>query len=1208
MGLTKDQEKVQNIRNKNMLVSAAAGSGKTFVLVKRIISMILNDKVDVDQILVVTFTTAAAAEMKERIRQAIDQVVAAGDATAFVRRQATLVHNAQIRTIDSFCSWVVKNYFYEIDQDPSFRTDTKGELKVIGEEILDDLIAERLEAKDPDFINLVDAYMEKNKLDKLKEKVFALYNKAMSFPWPGEWYDSLLSSYNVSSIEELEHSPLVEAIWGYTNQVLSAAVKDLTAGGAFFDANEPDHPNRTFLAEDLSISVALQEAKSYTDRYLICSNMSFSRWSTKKYKEIAPEEAAHIKEVRDKYKGLLQGLASEYYFLDIEGLFDSLKYTGNQARTLIDLTREYSGRLLAEKNKRNLYDFSDIEHMALYILRDQDSPSHDKRPVAQELSGHFRQVMVDEYQDSNQLQEAILTAVSQDNNYFTVGDVKQSIYAFRQVSPDLFREKLDSYPKEDLPDNKSIRVDLDMNFRSRGQVLEFCNRIFKPLMQMDVGKVAYDEDATLKTGALDYPDCGSQFEPEVLVLNADSQAIKEIDSKADALEAAMVAGKIASMKKSGFTVTDKDSDNNPFMREMRYSDVAILLNSTKTDAGAFVDALSAAGIPAFVQEEQGFFDQTEILDLLAMLQVIDNPYNDIPLASVLTSKMFDFSSEKLAQIRAAFPELSFHDCIFNYHQANPDDSQVGHFIELLTLFRDQMVDKTIHEMISLILDSTGYGTYVRALPMGKRAMGNINRLYDEAVAFEATNYRGLSGFVSYINGLKTYNYEVGLAKDFGENDDAVRIMTIHKSKGLEFPIVFLSRTGKSLSSKGEVMDYDEELGLALDYRNPDLKACYKTPFANIVRCKNKISYLGERMRVLYVALTRAKEKLIITGHLKPKKDQSIWDKLEGFKGETGQLGFFSKISSDSFLEWVLRALNAGPEKYSLTVVDCRDFVVDRVTEAVETKTLKESLLLKASQSKPEEGKPIADSLKNDYQGLVENKYHSKYSVSELKHAAMEEQYAEEDGKPLFLNPENQVPDFILQQEHKFDTAFDETKTDKDSKVPAGALYGTAMHRFMECFDFAREDFASSFEKQLAYMKQARLLPESQQKLLNYKKLEKFIATDICFRMHEAALTESLYKEQPFVFSAPVSQLFEGEEGSQEVLIQGIIDVFFKERDGIVLLDYKTDRVDEASELVLRYEKQLLLYRDAIFKAYRVPVKEILIYSFCLDETISLGDL
>ncbi len=1204
MGLTKDQEKVQNTRNKNMLVSAAAGSGKTFVLVKRIISMILEDGVDVDQILVVTFTNAAAAEMKERIRQAIDKAVAAGSASARVRRQATLVHNAQIRTIDSFCSWLVKNYFYEIDQDPGFRTDTKGELKVIGDQVLSDLISEKIEAGDQEFLNLADAYMEKNKLDKLKDKIFALYSKAMSFPWPDEWYDSLLTATSFENTQKLEESDLVKAIRAYTNQVLATAIKELEAGVEFFTNNEPDHPNGTKMAEDLAFCIALRDADTFSDCYLVCSSLSFSNWSTKKYKNIAEAEGARFKAIRDKYKDLLKGLARDFYFMDLEDFFQAISYTGKQTKALVELTREYAKRLDMEKKKRNLYDFADIEHMALDILRYKDQREHGKRPVALELAGHFKEVMVDEYQDSNQLQEAILTAVSQDNNYFTVGDIKQSIYAFRQVSPDLFREKLTTYPKEDSQGEKSLRVDLDMNFRSRSQVLDFCNQVFEPLMQVEVGKVAYDQDAKLKTGALGYEECGDSFDPEILILDADSAAVKEIESRADALEAAMVARKIVSMKKEGFRVTDKDPDDNTFLRPMRYSDIAILLNSTKTDAGAFVEALTQEGIPSFVQEEQGFFNQTEIVDLLSMLMTLDNPYNDIPLAAVLTSQMYGFSSDKLAAIRAAYPEGSFHDAIFAYHDSHEEDQQVTHFVDQLTYFRDQMVDRPIHEMISLILDATGYETYVRALPMGKRAAHNIDRLYDEAVAFEASNYRGLSGFVSYIKGLQTYNYEVGLAKDFGENDDAVRIMTIHKSKGLEFPIVFLSRAGKGLIGKGETIDYDEDLGLALEYRNPDLKLCYKTPYVNMVRTKNKISYLGERMRVLYVALTRAKEKLIITGHLTPNKNQTSLEKLESFKGETGQLDFLTRISADSFLEWVLRALYASSVEVQTRLISCQDFVIDQVRDMVEVRAIKESLLKLVEECDTSLGLSIAAGLAKDNSRQDVAKYHSKYSVSELKHAAMEDQY-DEEGRPDFLNndEESLVPDFILEEAVKEEAPRDKAK----AQTPAGALYGTAMHRFMECFDFARDDYASSFKDQLDYIKGAGLLPKSQGRLLSQAKLKKFLTTDTAERMHKAASLGLLYKEQPFVFSAPVSALFAGEESRQEVLVQGIIDVFFKEDDGIVLLDYKTDRVDEAAELVLRYERQLLLYRDAIFKAYHIPVKEILIYSFCLDETISIGD-
>jgi len=1197
VGLTEEQLKVRDTRNKNMLVSAAAGSGKTFVLVERIISEILdkNNGVDVDRILVVTFTTAAAAEMKERIRVAIDKAVAEDSDNQRIRAQATLVHNAQIRTIDSFCNWIVKNYFYEIEIEPSYRVGTTGELKMLSDEVFKDLLDKKLEEADPDFKLLADAYISGRNVDSLKKMVFDLHEKASSFAWPMEWYDNSLRLYDIDSVETLMKSEFIKELYAYANSNLEGVIKRLSQIVNLYTESSKD---KLVFLSDLDYLKAIYEADNYIDKRILLSNYKPDKLYTQK-SPLNPEELEKAKDLRDKYKNLIKSLYEDFFNMDIQELFDGMMFIKRQATALIDFTKEYSNNLLEAKKKKNIFDFNDVEHMALEILRNKDSKEHEKRPVAIELSNHFKEVMVDEYQDSNELQEQILTAVCSEDNYFTVGDVKQSIYAFRQASPQLFIDKLYSYPMDDS--SQSIRVDLDKNFRSRGQVLDFCNQIFRPLMQPDMGGVRYDSNAELKVGDEGFVGEPKDYESEIIIAAQESGMMRHMNiDNADELEALVVAKRIKELLASNFMVSAKGTDGRT-LRPMKLSDVVILMRAVTGHADKYISALKDSGIPAYVAEAKGFFEREEIETVLSMLSVIDNPFNDIPLAAVLHSPMFGFSSNRLAQIRATDKESSLFVCLKAYFEAH-QSKDIRHFLYLLDKFRNAAVDTPIHEMIEMVLASTGYGLYVSALPMGKMAKANLEKLVDEAIDFESTSFKGLSRFVNYIEGLKSYDEDLGIAKTVGENDNAVRIMTIHKSKGLEFPVCFVCGMGRKFKEESGLFSYDDKLGLSLNYRNPYNRITLKTPSYNLFRKRVNVNEKGELLRILYVAFTRPVDKLIITAAIKPTGKQSVADIVDSYRASGVVLDHYTKEKAGSSIELVLRALDASAVSYNRSIVDCAKLFVDEVEKTI-VKEQTRRLIEEIRNTPIDENEDIiANTISFKYAAEADSKYKNKYSVSEIKHQAMEQTFRfNEDAAPAFIHNEDEsyVPSFISRQFTHEDSA-------KDVKVPYGALYGTAMHRFMECFDFAREDFESSFDEQLNYITQIQSMAQEELERLNTQKLKIFFESEIADRMSKAALNGKLYKEKPFVYGSDGNSLFGDESAATEmILVQGIIDVFFEEEDGIVLLDYKTDRVDADRELVLRYEKQLQLYKDAIEKAYNIPVKETLLYSFSLDRTIKI---
>ena len=1191
---------VRDTRNKNMLVSAAAGSGKTFVLVERIISQILDEKngVDVDRILVVTFTTAAAAEMKDRIRKAIDKAIMKNSRDARLRCQATLIHNAHIRTIDSFCSWVVKNYFYEIDMDPSFRIGSSGELKMLENNIFSDLLSAKLEEDDEAFKNLAGAYISGRRTDALRDMVFALHTKASSFAWSDEWYDNALKLYDVNSVEELESSKLVSEILKITDMELSGVIKKLEQIVNLYPL-EASSKDKEILTYELGQLKGIYSKDSFADKYDAISGVDFStKWSSKGT-VLNEDEIVRAKALRDTYKGIVNTLSKDFYGLSLGEIFEDILYVKKQAISLLDFAKDYSKALFEEKKKRNLFDFNDVEHMALRILRNEASKEHEKRPVAIELSKHFKEIMVDEYQDSNELQEQILTAISSGNNYFTVGDVKQSIYAFRQASPKLFIDKLYSYPMEDSTDNASIRIDLDKNFRSRYEVLNFCNQVFAPLMQMDVGGVMYDDKAALKLGDESFKGEPSDYEAEVIIATQDGKTMQAVAiDDGDVLEASVIAKRIKELMAEGFQVSCK-GENGRELRPLKLGDIVILMRGVKGHGDKYIATLKDNGIPAYVAEETGFFDREEIDTVLSMLNVIDNPFNDIPLAAVLHSAMFNFSSERLAQIRATNPEVSLYQCILDKWETDKDED-IGAFLTLLNRFRDEAIDTPIHEIIEHVLEETNYFIYTKARKSGAMAAANLNKLIDEAVSFEGTSFKGLSRFINYIEGLKTYDEDLGLAKIVSENDEAVRIMTIHKSKGLEFPVVFLAGCGKPFKNEGGLFVYDDKLGLAMNYRNPDTRLSYSTPLYNLVKFANQSDSRGEYLRILYVALTRAVDKLIITSAIKPTKDKAVADKISEFSGDSGVLDTYTKLKASSSIELIIRALNASGYTYKKRIVDCEELFVDEVEKAVIKDQVKNAIDKMLEDIDEFADNPIANTLAFKYDGIKDSQYKSKYSVSEIKHQAMENAFMfNADAAPAFIYNEDEsyIPMF-MREESVNDNA--------DSKVPAGALYGTAMHRFLECFDFTNQDLLESFDEQLQYMKNVKCLSEDEFSRINLNKLKTFLRDDTAIRMAAAAAAGKLYKEKPFVYGSDANTLFnDNESGEEMILVQGIIDVFWEEDDGIVLMDYKTDRVDDDKELMVRYEKQLELYKNAIEASYGTKVKEVLIYSFALERSIQI---
>ncbi len=1230
MKWTSEQQKVIDYRNRNILVSAAAGSGKTAVLVERIIQRITDKEhpVDIDKLLVVTFTKAAAAEMRERIRNAIENLLEEFPEDENLRKQQTLIHNAQITTIDSFCLFVVRNHFEEIQLEPNFRIADTGEIKLLEIDVLNDVFekeyAKAKEETESAFLQLVDAYSDKRSNSAVKEMIAKIYRQSASNPWPKDWIKSLTEPYQVESKEELLATEFMQGIFDYVKNMLL----DIPARLEHLRdiAIKPDGPQKyaDTINADLELFKGIEDVKTFEELETFCQNFVFGRLASIQKFQGDPQKKEAVLNGRNAIKDEVKELRARYFAMPLDEMVMQLKRMRGIAEEIVRLSLVYLDAMEEKKKEKHLMDFSDIEHAALRIFVDEETK--EIRPTALEFKKHFEEIMIDEYQDSNQVQEEIMCAISRESegeyNMFMVGDVKQSIYRFRLARPELFMEKFATY---DIEESKKQRIDLHKNFRSRAEVLDFTNDIFYKIMDTDLGNVAYDKEAALYCGA-DYQNA-SDMKAEVLLYEIEGESEKnsswslgdsEIDSLSNRqLEARMVAERIIELKKS-LLVTDKTTGT---LRPLKNSDIVILFRSLQGWGNDFVSVLEDCGIPAHVSTSTGYFSAVEVQTVLSFLKILDNPYQDIPMAAVLKSAIVGLDNEELAEIALTDETQTFSEAALKQME-EAQEGKLYHFGQLFQRLRKKVMDTPIHQLIDMVLEESGYKTHVKALPAGSQRKANLDMLIEKAIAYEKTSYKGLFHFVRYIEQLQKYEVDFGEADVTGESEDVVRLMTIHKSKGLEFPVVFVSGISKKFNENDvrDKMAIHPDMGLGLDevQVSPRMKrkCLIRSEIADRVRRDN----LGEELRVLYVAMTRAKEKLILTGIVKNK--EKLYEAYQGNVIPEQSLSFSQRVKAKGYIDWVAPAVLSYPEKYEFTFKQSADLVLAEAKHLAQ-KTLSKELLLAQIDAADEN---LVDKFKcrfaYEYPYKQEEGRKSKYSVSELKHDSMVEKYD-------MLEGEMEVPDFLLEERESYvpefargmflsdeqEEAHDTTYNLKDMAseivsppgVNRGALRGTAVHRVMECMDFKAflevdrtSDVAivDYLKTQLDNMMEKALLPEEQYLLINVNALLTFFKSPVAVRMAEADLRRDLFREKPFVMD------YHG------VLLQGIIDVFWIENDKIVLLDYKTDRVNSAVELRTRYEKQLELYADALSRVFSTPERKIeatenLIYSFRLNETISL---
>lgn len=1263
---TTEQQQVIDLRNRNILVSAAAGSGKTAVLVERIVKIITdkNHPVDIDHLLIVTFTNAAAAEMRERIGNAIEKALDEQPGNEHLLRQLTLIHNAQITTIDSFCLYVVRNHFHEIDLEPNFRIGDEGELKLLREDVLGRVLEQNYEEPSEAFSDFVEGYASGRTDAALNEMILQLYEFSRSYPWPEKWLDSFVGIYRIENREELDRAEWLAPLTENICFVLKDCEQLLKQALAITQQDDGPDMYEKAVQSDLEKYESLSKLTSFCELYGALSDIKYDRLASSRGFEGDPDKLELVKSLREQAKDVVKKICRQYFFCSPEMMIEQLERTEPMLEEVVRLTKQFADEFAAAKRRKNLVDFHDVEHFALQILVDEETEKAKK--TAEEFRDTFEEIMIDEYQDSNEVQETLLRSISREergeNNIFMVGDVKQSIYRFRLARPELFMKKYDSYS---LEESTTQRIDLHKNFRSREEVLTCTNDIFYKIMVRSLGNVEYDAEAALYPGA-SYP-VSADFTPEILLADSNDELLEDTElSDKKTLEAKIVAEEIRHLMKTQ-PVTDKATGE---LRAARYSDIVILLRSLSGWADSLVEVLNGNGIPAHTVSSTGYFSTVEVQTVLSMLRLLDNPRQDIPMAAVLRSPMAGLTDEELAVLRLEDGSVPFHEAVLelaeglyeedgqkeisdseadseadqkqgrNADGKKEDDIETTAHRKLLKFYkkyrqlRQLVPDTPIHELIEIILRETGYGHYVAAMPAGSRRTANLNMLLEKAAAYEKTSYKGLFHFVRYIDELQKYDVDFGEADMVGENEDVVRIMSIHKSKGLEFPIVIVSGMGKNFNKQDtrSKMVLHPELGIGLDYMDGKKRIKSPTIAKKAIAKQIELENLGEELRVLYVALTRAKEKLILTGTLKdaPEKLEFFRQQANLSKAADRPLSYLTREGASGYLDWILPAVLSYGDKYPVRIVEAAELVLDEVENQLEQN---EDLTERIEEIEAADTQLVGQlkqrfSQRYPYQVDVLRK--NKYSVSELKHRAMRERFEaeQEETVPAFLEePVTPTIPLFIQREESVE----------QETANRGALRGTAVHRVMECYDFASE---KSVQEQMEAMEKEEKITADMRALVREQTVADFVSSETGKRMALAQRGGAIYREKPFVMGFTEEELerygfgagaqmieneAQTENAQQEImsenvsqenhmheedltLIQGIIDVFWIEDDGITVLDYKTDRVDTAQELIDRYATQLKLYADAlerVFATRKLKVKEILIYSFRLEKLISI---
>ena len=1231
---TKEQRQVIESRNTNLLVSAAAGSGKTAVLIERIIELVLDEKnpIDINKLLVVTFTKLAASEMRERVSKAIEKKLEENPKNEHLQKQLLLLSGADITTIDSFCKDVLISYAHLVNLDSNIKVIDPSENEVLAKEVMEELFEELYENNDESFLRLVNWYAKKNTDEGLLQLLLNVNNFVNSHPFPNIWLNEKAEFFNTMTKDDDFY---------LENYILDIA-KDVDMDLEFFELSIKNNlkkiENYPELEKYIDIYNILLDALFVVKESLknfLKDNTKFDELKKSSYEFLNSNFGSfriskcdeEVKEIYNKVKKELDSIKSEIseslktLNLDIENIKRESDLIYPYVRSISDVVIKFKEKFWEKKQKFNYVDFADIEHLALEILVDIDEDGNIKpSKTALEYQEKYSEVFIDEYQDSNLVQEILLSAVAKENNRFMVGDVKQSIYRFRQADPSIFMEKYENYNRiEDDIDSFNKKIMLYANFRSRKEILEGTNLVFSKIMKKETGELDYTVDERLNPmasfkesdenvgGAVEIllvdEKSDEEYEDEIILTDEYSEDFEEM--KSFKLECIKIANTIYNMmnnKENPFKVYDKNLDD---YRKVDYKDIVILMRSPSSNTKILEEVFLEYNIPIYAESTGGYFDTFEVDTIINLLKIIDNPMQDIPLISVMYSPIYNFTSTELSGIRLVDRELKFYELLMKILEDEDIEirvnlkEKIAKFISDLKLFIQKKSLVSADELIWFLYKYTGYYNYVGLLDMGEQRKTNLMLLFEKAKNYEKNSYKGLFNFVNYIQKISLKS-DVSEAKLISEDANVVRIMSIHKSKGLEFPIVFLANTNKKFNFRADDSNLvlHQKLGFGAVVYDMDKKTSFNSIMKKKIEKFKKNEQIAEEMRLLYVAMTRAKEKLIITGRVKDY--ENLREEISSGIDERGNISNYKILKINNYLDWILssidnltvygKSLNClGREQNFLGNEDLKIQlnVNTKTEEFIEYQRIKEEI--KTNEIISDEDDIEVKQEMRTVKEFLEDRFNKEYvyknvlnkpssiTVSEIKKMIQEED-EEKHQKYYKENFVLKTPSFIHQGEEK--VGFN------------SAEKGTIFHLAMQLLDFSKfdtEDVSKIREEiklQINSFIEKNIMSLDEIETININWIVKFIQSDIFKEIYIANKSEKLFKEKAIDYNIKLKNLFKDEniEEDEKIMVVGIIDLFFENENGeIILLDYKTDYVtkENLEEVKERYKVQLDLYKSAI---------------------------
>ena len=1179
---TEEQQQAINEKGANILVAAAAGSGKTAVLVERIINKVINEKIDIDRILVVTFTSAAASEIRERILEAIYKKLEENPEDTNLQKQINLINKANISTIHSFCLDVIRNNFYELDISSNFRVADTTEIELMKYEVLDELFEEKYLSNDKDFEDLINIYTGYRGDEGLQNLVLNIYKFIQSSPFPEKWLNDKVNLFKNTNQD------FAQTIWGKT--ILENIEEELTEGimqlqNILKDMKKIDELSKftKIIQEDIyNLEDILRYTNSWDNTLTKINNLVWQKWPTDKKITIDLKEQA--KEVRNKVKEIINKSIKKKIAYDSIQANEDINEMHVTLTKLKNLLVEFMFKFASKKKEKNVVDFNDIEHFALKILIGENGEATE---LAKKYREKFQEIAIDEYQDSNLVQEQILTSISKGNNIFMVGDVKQSIYKFRQARPELFLEKYKNYNlKQEIPDNSlGLKIQLFKNFRSRENILNITNLVFQNIMSEKVGEIEYNEKEYLNYSAgykepEENTDYAGKTELHIIDLKEKEEIFindEEIDEKIEVekiensvLEAKFVAKKINELLNSNYMVFDKEQG----YRKITPKDIIILLRATTNIAPIYEKELADLNLPVFSDSSSQYLDTMEIQIIVSILKIINNPMQDIPLVTVLRSPIFAFTDNDLISIRLTDKSCSFYESMIKARLVVNEqlNSKIDNVIYYLEKWKQEEKYLPLDELIWQIYIDTNLINIVGLMPNGAIRQANLKMLFEKAKQFENASFKGLFNFINFIDRLKNNNGDLSSAKLIGENENVIRIMSIHKSKGLEFPVVFLCGTGKSFNMRdlNEDILLHQDMGIGPKLIDFERRIEYDTLAKEAIKLKIKLETLSEEQRILYVALTRAKEKLIITGISKDlEKDFKQKRELLQIYNENMNIIDYKLVKKyKTYLDWLELVYLKNENKitdiatlYTYTKTDLEKELNNKEQEKLNN--IKEKIFENTKDLKDTEN--IKEILNWKYRYKKSSEIPTKTAVTRLK--------AEED-KKIELT---EIPKFM----------------EKEKKITP-AEKGTLMHLCMQRLNEKQTYTKETIKQMIQSLVLKEIITTTEADAINIDTLYKYTKSAL---WNDLSKAKEIHKEQPFYINIPAKEIYENIETDENILVQGIIDLYYISEDNkLILIDYKTDYVKKPEELINKYKTQLSIYKKALENSLNRRVDETYIFS------------